>query len=112
MAAGRACGDDGAMNILFHGRLRAVEGRGADLIAILSEQGDAEPMPGNLLYLVSTDPEDPDAVWITEAWESEEAHQASLQMPSVRSRIERAVPILDMDGMTHQQLVPVAGLPA
>ncbi|WP_462418927.1 hypothetical protein [Kytococcus sp. Marseille-QA3725] len=50
------------MSILFHGRLRAVEGRGADLLAILSEQGDA-------------------------------------------------VPILDMDGMTHQVLTPVAGLP-
>ena len=99
------------MKVMFHGCLRTVPGHGAELLAILSEQGGAEPMPGNLLYLVASDPEDPDAVWVTEVWESAEHHQASLQLPAVRSRIERAVPILDPEGMSHQVLTPVAGIP-
>lgn len=96
---------------LLHGRLPAKPGHGDALAAILAEQTASEPMPGCRLYLVSRDPEDADAVWVTELWESEEAHHASLRINEVQDRIRRAMPIIDRDGMTQQQLVAIAGLP-
>ncbi|WP_206059899.1 putative quinol monooxygenase [Kocuria tytonicola] len=96
---------------MLHGRLRSIPGEGDALAAILSEQDRSEPMPGCRLYLVARDPGDADAVWVTEVWDSEDAHQASLQIPAVQARIGRAMPIIDMKSMTQQRLVAVAGVP-
>ncbi|CAL8899797.1 hypothetical protein KVA01_03170 [Kocuria varians] len=96
---------------MLHGRLRSIPGEGDALAAILSEQDRSEPMPGCRLYLVARDPEDADAVWVTEVWDSEDAHQASLQIPAVQARIGRAMPIIDRDGMSQQRLAAVAGIP-
>jgi quinol monooxygenase YgiN len=49
-------------------------------------------MPGCLSYIVAHDPSDPDAIWITEAWDSRESHQASLKLPAVQQAITRARP--------------------
>lgn len=100
------------MSYMLHGRIRTVPGRGADLAAILSDQANANPMPGCRLYLVATDPEDSDAVWVTEVWDEQSDHENSLQMPEVRERIRRAMPIIDRDSMTSQRLEAVAGIPA
>lgn len=69
-------------------------------------------MPGCRLYLVATEPEDPDAVWVTEVWDDEGQHQESLQLPEVQDRIGRAMPIIDPEGMTSQRLQAVAGIPS
>jgi len=49
-------------------------------------------MPGNLSYLVAEDAADSTAIWVTEVWESEEAHAASLHLPVVQEAISRARP--------------------
>jgi quinol monooxygenase YgiN len=67
------------------GRMRAVEGGRDELAAILAGMGE---MPGCLSYIVAVDGSDPDALWVTEVWESSEAHAASLALPSVQSAIE------------------------
>jgi quinol monooxygenase YgiN len=51
-------------------------------------------MPGCLSYVVATDPADADAIWITEVWESQAAHQASLSLPVVRQAIARGRPLI------------------
>lgn len=102
----------GTHKFMLHGRLRSTPGNGDALAAILGEQETSEPMPGCHLYLVARDPEDADAVWVTEVWDSKDAHQASLQLAAVQERIARAMPIIDREGMTHQQLQAVAGIPA
>lgn len=48
-------------------------------------------LPGCLSYIVAADPQDPDAIWITEAWQSKEAQGASLTLPSVRDAISKVV---------------------
>jgi quinol monooxygenase YgiN len=68
-------------------------------------------MPGCRLYLVAVDETDPDAVWVTEVWESEDAHTASLQLDRVKEQITRAMPILDREGFSRQQLDARAGVP-
>jgi quinol monooxygenase YgiN len=96
---------------MLHGRLAALPGRRDDLLAILSEVGQGDPMPGCRLYLVAVDPTDADGVWVTEVWESEDAHQASLQLDVVREQVARARPLLDTAGFRRQQLETHAGVP-
>jgi quinol monooxygenase YgiN len=96
---------------MLHGRLAAEPGKRKQLLAILAEGEQGERMPGCRLYLVAVDDSDADGVWVTEVWESEEAHTASLQLEPVREQIARAMPILDTAGFKRQQLDARAGIP-
>jgi quinol monooxygenase YgiN len=96
---------------MLHGRLGAKPGKRDELLAILTTGAQGEPMPGCRLYLVAVDPTDSDGVWVTEVWESEAAHTASLQLDRVEEQIARAIPILDTQGFTRQQLDVRAGIP-
>ena len=78
------------------GKMTATAGQRDALIAILLD--GIAGMPGCLSYVVAKDPADPDLIWITEAWESEASHKASLQLPSVQDAIAKARPIIA--GMT------------
>lgn len=79
----------------MHGRFKARPGQGDALTGILLEA--AESMRANdacLLYVVSREPDDPDAIWVTEAWTDREAHDASLDVPGAREQIARAMPLI------------------
>ena len=79
------------------GRIIATTGNAGRLAEILAAGTGA--MPGCRLYLVMTDPADADAVLVTEVWDSEAAHAASLALPEVRAAIAEARPIIaGMDG--------------
>lgn len=73
------------------GRMRSVSGSRDELAEILLGMGS---MPGCLHYVVANDPEDPDALWVTEVWESADAHAASLQLPEVQAAIGRGRPLI------------------
>ena len=64
------------------GKMTATPGQRDALIAILLEGTGA--MPGCLSYIVAADPADADAIWITEVWDSEASHKASLALPGVK----------------------------
>jgi quinol monooxygenase YgiN len=51
-------------------------------------------MPGCLSYVVAHDPDDADALWITEVWDSEASHKASLGLPAVQEAIAMARPLI------------------
>jgi len=74
------------------GKITAVAGRREALAAILLEGTRA--MPGCLSYIVAADPADPDALWITEVWDTQASHQAALSLPSVREAISRGQPLI------------------
>lgn len=74
------------------GKMIAVPGKREELIQILLE-GTAE-MPGCLSYVVAEDAADSDAIWITEVWDSEVSHQASLSLPAVQEAIARGRPLI------------------
>jgi len=74
------------------GKMTAAPGQRDALIALMLE--GTEGMPGCLSYVVATDPEDADAIWITEVWDSQESHAASLTLPAVRETISRARPLI------------------
>lgn len=74
------------------GKMIAISGQRDTLIAILLE--NATGMPGCLSHIVTKDPADADAIWITEVWDNADSHQASLSLPTVRDAITRARPLI------------------
>ncbi|GAA5221353.1 putative quinol monooxygenase [Membranihabitans marinus] len=80
----------------LHGKLSALPGKGQDLANILLEAATmVANAPGCQLYVVSTDTELDDTVWVTEVWDSKENHDKSLNVPGVRELIGQAMPLLD-----------------
>jgi quinol monooxygenase YgiN len=88
------------------GKFRAHAGRRDELLSILLES--SAEMAGCLSYIVATDPADADAIWITEVWDDDASHKASLALPQVRSAIERARPLIASFG-EHITTAPVGG---
>jgi quinol monooxygenase YgiN len=76
------------------GKMIAVPGQRDALIAILLEGDGLEKMPGCLSYVVAKDPADENAIWITEVWDSQESHKASLSLPQVKQAITRGKPLI------------------
>jgi quinol monooxygenase YgiN len=74
------------------GKMTAAEGRRSELAAILLD--GLQDMPGCRSYVVAADPGAPDVLWITEVWDSRDAHAASLSLPSVQGAIERGRPLI------------------
>jgi quinol monooxygenase YgiN len=74
------------------GKMTTAPGQRDALIAILTE--GVTDMPGCLSYVVAKDPADDDAVWITEVWDSEASHLASLSLPAVKAAIARGRPMI------------------
>ncbi len=74
------------------GKMTAKAGERGALAVILLE--GLTGMPGCLSYVVAEDPADPDVLWITEAWESSDAHRASLSLPSVQAAIAKGRPLI------------------
>jgi quinol monooxygenase YgiN len=58
---------------------------------VLSGSGD---MPGCLSYIVAKCAHDADLIWVTEVWDSEESHKASLALPAVKEAIGKAMPLV------------------
>ena len=74
------------------GKMIAVAGQRDALLTILFDSvGD---MPGCLSYIIAKDPADANAIWITEVWDNQASHQASLSLPAVQQAIARARPLI------------------
>ena len=74
------------------GKMRSTPGQRDALIAILLEGTTA--MPGCLAYIIAKDKQDADAIWITETWDSQDNHKASLTLQSVQAAIKQARPLI------------------
>lgn len=74
------------------GQILAVPDQRDVLMEILLE--GTRDMPGCLSYVVAADPGDPNALWVTEVWDSQSSHAASLSLPSVREAIQRGRPLI------------------
>lgn len=88
------------------GKARAVPGQRDALISILLD--GVSGMPGCLSYVVAQDPADPDAIWITEVWDSQASHKASLSLPSVQAAIAQGKPLIAGFDQ-HIETSPVGG---
>jgi quinol monooxygenase YgiN len=79
----------------MHGCLKAREGQGDALAAVLLDAADAlADVSECLLYVVSRSSDDEDMVWVTEAWTHQKAHDDSLNDERVKALIQRAMPLI------------------
>jgi len=76
------------------GTLGAVSGKRDELIALLTARNAALQPVGCLAYEVGANDNEPDTVFVMELWESEKAHQSSLELPEVQAAIAAAMPLL------------------
>ena len=65
-------------------------------------------MPDCLSDNVAQDAADPDALWVTEVWESAESHRASLALPAVQQALAQWRPLIACLGECFGT-VPVGG---
>lgn len=88
------------------GKMKAIPGQRNALISILLE--GVSNMPGCLSYVVAQDPADADALWVTEVWDSQASHKASLSLPSIKDAISRGKPLIANFDM-YIETAPVGG---
>ena len=88
------------------GKVTCVAGQRDTFATILLEGTRA--MAGCLSYVVATDPADADALWITEVWDSQASHTASLALPAVQAAIAKGRPLIA--GFSNRvETVPIGG---
>lgn len=81
---------------LLQGKLNARPGNRDALIDILLLAAErVGTLEGSLLYTISTEDADPNAVYVTEIWDSKSAHDDSLKDPQVLALIADALPLID-----------------
>jgi quinol monooxygenase YgiN len=93
------------------GKITAHPGKGDALAEVLLDAARQmqDSVPGCESYVIARAPDDPDAIWVTEVWESRDAHAASLTYDSVKAVIERGRPLIA--GFSQRiETVPVGGL--
>jgi quinol monooxygenase YgiN len=69
------------------GKMTVLPGRRDEMIGIL--ESSAASMPGCFSYVVAKDATDENALWVTEVWDSQASHDASLALPAVKEAIPR-----------------------
>ena len=89
------------------GKFRAKPGQRDAVVAAMLD--DDTPIPGCMSFVVAHDLSDADVVWITEVWDSQASHKASLEMPSVKASIARAMPLIAAFEQ-HIETMPVGGI--
>jgi len=88
------------------GKITTVPGQRDAFAAILLEGTGA--MPGCRSYVVARDPADDNALWITEVWDSQASHKASLSLPVVQAAIAKGRPMIA--GFSNRvETVPIGG---
>lgn len=96
---------------LLHGKLTAKSGHRDELAAILIQASQlVSTAKGAHLYAISKDESEPDAVYVTEIWDSKEDHDNSLNVAGVRDLIMKAMPILDGLPTKGQELHILGGV--
>lgn len=73
-------------------KITTAPGKRDEMISIL--ESSAAALPGCLSYIVAKDQAGDDILWVTEAWESQSAHDASLSLRQVQDAMPRAKPLI------------------
>lgn len=68
-------------------KVTVLPGKRDEMIGVL--KSSAANMPGCLSYIVAKDATDENVMWVTEVWESQASHDASLSLPAVKEAIPR-----------------------
>lgn len=96
---------------LLQGKLTAQTSQAEELADILSDAAQLmKTAEGCKLYILGKDDNDPNAVYVTEIWESKEHHDQSLNVEGVRELTSKAMPLLDGLPKKEQELQIIGGI--
>lgn len=88
----------------------AKPGMGDELAQKLLDVAEAlKEAPGCQLYVVNRSADDPDVVWVTELWRSQEQLDAALDAPQARERIPEVLELVRDGGFERVDLEPLGG---
>lgn len=87
--------------------MKAKPGRREEVVSLLVNGVGQLREHGCESYVVAKSATDEDTIWITEVWQSEEHHTASLELPETRKAIGEAMPLLT--GEFTGQATSIAG---
>lgn len=93
----------------FVGTMQAKPDRRDYVVAILLRDQSALADIGCRAYIVGVNDDEPNLIYVTEVWESKQAHDDSLQLESVKAAIQEAMPMLTGE-FSSQQFTIVGGL--
>ena len=102
------------MTFAHVGSLETQPGKRDAVVEILTRLNLDLVDAGCLLYEVGVKQDEPHTVHVMELWESLEAHQASLQLDSVKAAIDEASPLLTGQFDSHDFTIkdsPLRNLP-
>jgi quinol monooxygenase YgiN len=100
-----------ARNQIMYGlisRITAQSGRRDELVKILLA-GMANSVAGCLNYIIAIDPSEANSIWVTEVWQSRQAHAAALSMPAVKEAVSEGRPLI-ASFLRIAETAPVGGL--
>ena len=75
---------------------------------LLSAAALGEKAAGCQLYIINTSPTEPESVWVTEVWRSQQEHDASLTIEGAQAAIKQVLPLL-AGSPEKIDLLPVGG---
>ncbi|MBS3990559.1 MAG: antibiotic biosynthesis monooxygenase [Erysipelothrix sp.] len=83
------------MKYSINGYITATTGKREELLKYLLEAANEMKNLDNCqCYIVGTNDEESDNVYVFEVWDNEEAHKASLTLPVFQTLIQKAKPII------------------
>ncbi len=89
-----------------YGRMVALPGSGPELAEVMLAVATAqEADPGCLLYLVNRQTDDPETLWVTELWRSQEDLDASIESLKGNDQVARVRTLLADGGMIELDLL-------
>jgi quinol monooxygenase YgiN/quercetin dioxygenase-like cupin family protein len=94
-----------------YAKMTAKPGQGDALAARMLEVARGlREVSGCELYVVNRTPGDPDVIWITEQWQSQELLDASLKGDEVKAGIAEVLPLVADGGFERIDVEPVGGV--
>jgi quinol monooxygenase YgiN/quercetin dioxygenase-like cupin family protein len=94
-----------------YGKATAKPGQGEALAHAMLEVAESlEEVPGCELYIVNRSQADPDVVWVTESWHSQEQLDAALESEGARARISKVLELVQDGGFERIDLEPLGGV--
>lgn len=94
-----------------YAKVTAKPGQGDSLAAELLEVASGlQETAGCELYVINRSATDPDVVWVTELWRSQEELDAALESEEARARMPRVLELVQEGGFERIDLEPLGGV--
>ena len=94
-----------------YAKMTAKPGAGEALAQKMLEVADSlREVAGCELYVINRSVTEPDAIWVTELWQSQEQLDESLQSPGARENIQEVLALVAEGGFERVDLEPLGGV--